>query len=66
MSWENDTEEAYVTVMPGAFNPEMPPLQQVTTKIPPGFDGRTSWFAYEEAIDDWCDITELMTNAVRP
>jgi hypothetical protein len=33
--------------------------QQVTTKIPPAFDGRSSCFAYEEAIDDWVDITEL-------
>ena len=32
---------------------------QVTTKVPPGFDGKTSWFAFEDAIDDWCDITEL-------
>ena len=32
---------------------------QVTTKVPPGFDGKTSWFALEDAIDDWCDITEL-------
>ena len=32
---------------------------QVTTKIPPSYDGRMSWFAYEEAVDDWCDITEL-------
>ena len=32
---------------------------QVTTKVPPGFDGTTSWFAFEDAIDDWCDITEL-------
>ena len=32
---------------------------QVTAKIPPGFDGKTSWFAFEDAIDDWCDITEL-------
>ena len=30
-----------------------------TTKIPPQFNGKSSWFAYEEAIDDWCDITEL-------
>ena len=22
-------------------------------------DGRTSFFAFEDAIDDWCDITEL-------
>ena len=34
-------------------------VQQVTTKIPPSFDGTSSWFAYEEAIEDWCDITEL-------
>ena len=32
---------------------------QVTTKVPPGFDGKTSWFALEDAIDDWCDIREL-------
>ena len=32
---------------------------QSTPKIPPAFDGRSSWFAYEEAIDDWLDITTL-------
>ena len=32
---------------------------QVTTKVPPGFDEKTSWFAFEDAIDDWCDMTEL-------
>ena len=32
---------------------------QVTIKVPPGFDGKTSWFAFEDAINDWCDITEL-------
>ena len=31
----------------------------MTTKVPPSYDGRSSWFAYEDAIDDWCDITEL-------
>ena len=25
----------------------------------PAYDGRTSFFAFEDAIDDWCDITEL-------
>ena len=34
-------------------------MNVVTTKVPPGFDGRTLWLAYEEAIDEWCDITEL-------
>ena len=37
----------------------VPLYQQVTTKLPPAFDGRSSWFAYEEAIADWVDITEL-------
>ena len=33
--------------------------QTATTKIPPAFDGTTSWFAYEKAIGEWCDVTEL-------
>ena len=28
-------------------------------KIPPLFDGSTSWFKYEESIDDWLDLTVL-------
>jgi hypothetical protein len=40
---------------------------QVTTKIPPSFNGTSmTWFAYEEAIDDWCDITELDPNKRAP
>ena len=27
-------------------------FQQVTTKVPPAYDGRSSWFADEDAIDD--------------
>ena len=34
-------------------------FQQVTTKVPLSYDRRSSWFAYEDAIDDWCDINEL-------
>ena len=34
-------------------------VPQVSTKVPPAYDGRTSWFAYEEAVDEWCDVTEL-------
>ena len=34
-------------------------FQQVTTKVPPSYDERSSWFTYEHAIDDWCDFTEL-------
>ena len=36
-----------------------PQTQQMTTKIPPSFDGSGSWFHFEELIDDWCDVTEL-------
>ena len=34
-------------------------MTQMTTKFAPAYDGRTSFFAFEDAIDDWCDITEL-------
>ena len=27
--------------------------------MPPAYEGKTSWFSYEDAIDDWCGITEL-------
>ena len=33
--------------------------QQMTPKVAPAYDGRTSFFACEDAIGDWCDITEL-------
>ena len=51
-------EEDYTYVqgeLPGHWNLKA----TSTTKIPPQFNGKSSWFAYEEAIDDWCDITEL-------
>ena len=31
----------------------------ITTRIPPLFDGSTSWFKYEKLIDDWLDLTVL-------
>ena len=42
--------------------PQQPSIhmtQQMTTKVAAAYDGRTSFFAFEDAIDDWCDITEL-------
>ena len=58
MTWNEVQDDEYASAMPAIHDPEAPGLQ-VTTKIPPSYDGRTSWFAYEEAVDDWCDITEL-------
>ena len=34
-------------------------MTHMTTKVAPAYDGRTSFFAFEDAIDNWCDITEL-------
>ena len=31
----------------------------ITVKNPPLFDGSTSWFKYDELIDDWLDLTQL-------
>ena len=31
----------------------------ITSKIPPLFNGTSSWFQYEELIDDWIDLTTL-------
>ena len=31
----------------------------ITTKIPPLFDGSTSWSKFKELIDDWLDLTVL-------
>ena len=42
------------------------PGLQATPKIPPSFDGRSSWFSYEEAVDDWVDITTLDAEKLGP
>ena len=31
----------------------------ITTKCPPLSDGSTSWFKYEELIEDWLDLAVL-------
>ena len=38
----------------------------ITAKIPPLYDGSTSWFKYEELIDGWMDLTGLEANKQRP
>ena len=35
------------------------PMNMHTTKIAPAYAGTTSWFSYEEAVEDWLDVTEL-------
>ena len=38
----------------------------ITSKIPPLFDGPTSWFKYKDLIDDWLDLTVLETEKRGP
>ena len=39
---------------------------EITRKIPPLFNGFTSWFKYEQLIDDWLDLTVLQTRKRAP
>ena len=32
---------------------------QSTSKIPPMYDGQSSWFDYEDAVTDWTMYTEI-------
>ena len=38
----------------------------ITPKTGPAYDGTTSWFEYEQLIDDRCDITTLDEEKRRP
>ena len=38
----------------------------ITVKIPPLFDGPTSWLKYDELIDDWLDLTQLEAGKREP
>ena len=49
-----------------AVDERQPQGLHFTPKVAPSFDGRISWFAYEEAIDDWLDITTLTPDTWAP
>ena len=38
----------------------------MTPKIPPSFDGQSSWFEFEGLIDDWVNITTLTAEKLGP
>ena len=57
-----DSEEEYPAQVGDAFigtDDYASPHATMTTKIPPSYNGRTSWFAYEELIDEWVDLTVI-------
>ena len=39
---------------------------KMTPKIPPSFDGQSSWFEFEDLIDDWVNITTLTAEKLGP
>ena len=39
---------------------------KMTPKIPPSFDGQSSWFEFEDLIDDWVNITTLSAEKLGP
>ena len=49
-----------------AVDERQPQGLHVTPKVAPSCDGRTYWFAYEEAIYDWLDITTLAPDKRAP
>ena len=53
------THEAYALRRGNPQSTNIHMTQQMTTKVAPAYDGRSCFFAFEDAIDDWCDITEL-------
>ena len=55
----NKLAEAMVGTFRAESTDEWTAATGITTKNPPLFDGSTSWFKYEELIDDWLDLTVL-------
>ena len=55
---ENDQALISVDTSQCYGSSELPPGALMTTKIPPSFDG-SSWFVYEDLLDDWEDITVI-------
>ena len=53
---EEDTPNAHAHV--GKLVPQHLEKALFTKKVAPAFDGRMPWFTYEDAVEDWCDITE--------
>ena len=59
-------EEDEVSGLSFATSGELPTGALFTVKIAPAYNGRTSWFAYEELIDEFLDITTLDDNKIGP
>ena len=50
--------EAYTSSAKPSYTEETQNLS-MTAKQPPSYDGKVSWFRYEELVDDWVTITTV-------
>ena len=49
-----DVEDDYSSLSTAhVFGTDLPPGAVMSTKVPPAWSGRGSWFAYEELVNDW-------------
>ena len=51
----DDEDYAFANV----YGTDLAPGQLMSTKVPPAWNGHGSWFAFEENVMDWMDITVL-------
>ena len=56
---KNIPAESLVGAYPTESTDQWTAAGGISVKIPPLFDGLTSWFKCEELIDDWLDLTVL-------
>ena len=64
---QNPTVVSYATgdmddedyVFANVYGTDLAPGQLMSTKVPPAWNGHGSWFAFEENVMDWLDITVL-------
>ena len=59
LSAENRSAESMVGAYRAESTDQWTAASGIPTKIPPFFDVSTSWFQYEELIDDRLDLTVL-------
>ena len=57
---EEETNDAW------AVDEREPQGLHFTPEVAPSFDGRIFWFAFEEAIYDWLDVTTLAQDKLAP
>ena len=57
-----DSEDEYSAQVGDAFigtDDYASPNATMTTKSQPSYNGRSSWFAYQQLIDEWVDLTVI-------